>query len=189
MICADCYKAGGGCCRCEIFLTLSDAKRISEKTGKKVKEFVAFRKAPKYYSELNKDDPEFNFLFRESKLLFMKTDKKRNCVFLGSKGCSIFDVRPRICRLMPFWYERDGKGKVSVFLCKEDNIDDENCSVSEKFFNEEKVEKSLAGINETRKSMTETAKLAVKEYAKYNEYADEIVKGIPYEEIIKKYKL
>ena len=45
-------------------------------------------------------------------IFFLKTEgKDKSCIFLNGKRCSVHDVKPRTCKMYPFWVAPDDDGK------------------------------------------------------------------------------
>jgi Fe-S-cluster containining protein len=110
-----------------VFIDLKDAATIKKKTGKKYSEFLDFSPlSSKIVSEMKSGDPSLEGAMRyalldkkskdcKNRLLRLNVQKNGNCIFLNSEGlCDIYDVRPKICRIYPFWAMTliDGKLKV-----------------------------------------------------------------------------
>ena len=80
-----------------ILLLKSEACRIRLKTGKRFDEFV------------DKVEGFQPYVYR------MKKTESGKCLFLDGNLCSIYDLRPLVCRFYPFELEGSGKGKY-VFI-------------------------------------------------------------------------
>ncbi|MBU0757972.1 MAG: YkgJ family cysteine cluster protein [Nanoarchaeota archaeon] len=104
------------------FVSQSDAKSIKKKTKKEYSYFLDFSPLPKKTVYLlKKDDPSlegflrYTMLDKEGRLLRLKTKKDGRCIFLDdNKECEIYDIRPNVCRIYPFWAIRliDGNLKI-----------------------------------------------------------------------------
>ncbi len=101
-----------------VFVSLSDAARIRKKTGKDYSYFLDYSKLPKNVVAIlkNGDPAEESRLrysqLRSNRLLRMKKKDSR-CVFFNGK-CSIYQARPNICRIYPFWAVKLTNGKLKV---------------------------------------------------------------------------
>jgi len=78
----------------QILLLKIEAKRISEKTSKEIEEFAEKIKGCEPY------------VYRMRKTACGK------CVFLKDNLCSIYEIRPLICRFYPFQLENTENGKL-----------------------------------------------------------------------------
>lgn len=109
--CLECSKQGLDCCReaHAKFLTLQDARRIADYLGEEIsffalygglndkdkEEYIYIHKHQSYYYDLTLED---------GKLLQLKEKSDGSCFFQADNGrCSIYPVRPLICRTYPFW--------------------------------------------------------------------------------------
>ncbi len=115
--CLECSKQGLDCCRESHakFLTLMDARRIAEFLGEDIVSFALYR-------ELNeKDKGEYIYIHKQQsyyydltledgRLLQLKDKSDGSCFFQADDGrCSIYAVRPLICRTYPFWLTDGGE--------------------------------------------------------------------------------
>jgi len=102
------------------FVGIKDAQRIKRHTKKDYSYFLNYSPfTKKIIADLKSDDP-----FREGRLRYSQLDNKRilrlktknkRCVFLKkSGGCSIYSIRPNICRIFPFWAVRMVNGTYKV---------------------------------------------------------------------------
>lgn len=87
-ICGKCERQSLCCCIEPVYITKNEEKRIQERT------------------DINN--------FTENNLL---KKKRKTCVFLKNKLCTINDIKPLDCRAYPvvFWSDA-GRGRVSHFL-------------------------------------------------------------------------
>ena len=116
-----CLNCENHCCIGDYatFLTLNDAKRISEETGIPVDEFCFY--APicadkEGHEELmqSKDHTYFDFS-QSGNILQLKANKDKSCFFLKDKKCAIYNTRPLICRIFPFWYKKV-KNEINIII-------------------------------------------------------------------------
>lgn len=99
------FKKGGF-----VFVGISDAKNIKNKIKKNYNEFLDYSSLSKKTIELlKKDDPmsegflRFSQIDKNGRILRLKK-KRGKCIFLNEFGiCDIYDVRPNICKIYPFW--------------------------------------------------------------------------------------
>jgi Fe-S-cluster containining protein len=104
-----------------IFLGITDAEKIKKHTKKSYKEIIDCTPLPKKTINLLKnDDPGLEGYLRYSqlknnRLLRLKKKADGNCIFLDEKRrCSIYSVRPNICRIFPFWAMRLISNKIKI---------------------------------------------------------------------------
>lgn len=136
-VCQNCREPKINCCHYEnanegfVFIGINEAKQIKEKTGLKFHEFLDFSRLPEeVIKKRNKSkSPSREFyskLFLDNRILRLKNLKK--CVFLQSNcKCSIYDFRPSICRVFPFWYEINEKGE--LFLTRYHEATESKCEL------------------------------------------------------------
>lgn len=110
--CLKCAKMKEDCCRSDYakFTTLKDAERIARFLDVPVNKVVI-------YSPLSKKDKKtqlylkkihgyyYDLESKEGKILQLKKREDGACFFLSKTGrCRIYEVRPLICQVFPFWY-------------------------------------------------------------------------------------
>jgi Fe-S-cluster containining protein len=102
----------------EGFVTISieDAKKIREKTGKKFQDFLDYSKLSKKALQSCEDDKENSEIIKEGRVLRLKMGKDGRCVFLKNNQCSVYEIRPLLCRMYPFWYRKTKSGKIEIEL-------------------------------------------------------------------------
>ena len=129
--CKTCPKKVNCCINGFAFLTPNDAKNIKERIKKDFDYFLDYSQLPKQIvANLKDEDPSLEGSLRYSQLDKYKVlrlkKKDGKCIFLDdAKKCKIYDIRPNICRIYPFWAMRLLNGKIKVI---EHDIDME-CSV------------------------------------------------------------
>jgi len=111
---------------------------------------------------------EFN-----NKTILMNGDGK--CSFLGKKGCNIFDIRPSMCRIFPFWFEED-KDKIKITIEHEDTIEEDECLLTKTNYKSENIPHLLSLIKETEESMTNTIKKFIIDLEVHDKYKHELEK-------------
>lgn len=171
-----------GCCSDEIFVTLHDALRVSNHTGIPIDKLVKFRKVSKELQSYNENN-DFSRLWRNKKLLMIARHKDPNldaedCRFTGKTGCTIFEARPRICRVFPFWFRRNKTtNKFEIYLDKDDDDADEFCRICRTNTHED-IKGALADCGEKdRKKFESYCRDYEKEMEEYNSYADDLATG------------
>jgi Fe-S-cluster containining protein len=103
------FKNGGF-----VFVTPKNAKAIKKKINKDYSYFLEYSPFDRNIVEvLRTCDPSaeggmrYLQLNKENRLLRLKTQKTGRCIFLKDSGrCKIYDVRPNVCRIFPFWVMR-----------------------------------------------------------------------------------
>ncbi len=105
-----CARCAAKCCKnYNVYITAYDLERLLEKNENALEAVIAVRadevKAPLAHGF---------FLFPKGVLeeyfLFLKRDKKENCVFLGKQNnCLIYYDRPMTCRVYPFLENEAGE--------------------------------------------------------------------------------
>ena len=202
--CAACHRIGSGCCSDEIFMTLHDVLRVSQKTNIPVDDLVVFKKVSEDLSEAN-EDGVFEELYEDGKILMLKQphqdrydeleaqdvdfeegDDYGACRFLNKEGCSIFDQRPRVCRLMPLWYEKDKNGEIKIFLDEETDPEKEFCLICKD--NSGNLQGALKDLDEDLEDLKKYAKEYDEELEVYKKYKHHLGKKKP-SEIIKDYDI
>ena len=113
-----CKRCEANCCKnWTIFVTISDVNRICKHTGLKPGDFSEFSKIPEWerikYSSKGRNHI-YGFLQDERILQLKKKGEK--CIFLKEKMCSVYPVRPMICRLYPYWFRKEG-GNLKIVTC------------------------------------------------------------------------
>jgi len=103
--------ACGTCCHEGLpVITDADARRIMKATGLPVEEAVAL--VADRAIEFPKSAPDWVVTDRGPRVLTVRR-RGGKCVFLGADGhCSIYEARPDTCRLYPYAWELDAKGRV-----------------------------------------------------------------------------
>ncbi len=101
------------CCKkIDVLLTPYDVVRIKNKLGIRSDEFLS------RYADLQ------NFKDTDLPLLKLRMDENEQCVFLGDKGCSIYESRPVVCRNYPTGIATkkpdEEAGENSFFIIEED---------------------------------------------------------------------
>ncbi|MCA9064037.1 MAG: YkgJ family cysteine cluster protein [Planctomycetaceae bacterium] len=109
-LCAQCARHQTTCCqKTEIYVTLSDVKRITEHTG--TSDFYEYQVPVDPVYHQNDDDPDWNhYVFRpDGTRRVLRHQPNQDCTFLTQTGCSLpLEVRPLICRLHPWAYTAQG---------------------------------------------------------------------------------
>jgi Fe-S-cluster containining protein len=129
-ICSVCKK---NCCiypneKGFIFIGIKDAETIGKKWNLEYKEFLDFSKLKKRTIKLCREFKDANSESRlrmkmlvDDRLLRLKIDDKGRCIFLDKKNqCSIYPIRPLICKIYPYWYNKTSKGIAIVYHDKDD---------------------------------------------------------------------
>src|SRR3989344_7972748 len=104
------------------FVGLKHAKLIKKKINKDYDQFLDYSPLPKNAVKALKDCDlclegalRYSQLDDKNQLLRLKARKDKRCIFLNDSGkCGIYDVRPNICRIFPFWAIRLNNGKLKI---------------------------------------------------------------------------
>lgn len=102
-------------------VNIDEALLIKKKTGQDFKKFLLFTKLPKRLASLSKADKagtEARFragMMTDDRILRLKTKKNNECVFLKNGKCSIYSIRPTICRIYPYWFKA-GNGRIELVV-------------------------------------------------------------------------
>lgn len=84
-----CQKCGK-CCGAEVIVSYADVYRLSE--DEKIREEILKKHQPRQVKG--------NFVYSTNSLMGLK--EKYPCCFLKDNKCSIYELRPQICRIYPF---------------------------------------------------------------------------------------
>lgn len=102
-----------------VAVSIDEAKSIRRKTGLSYDCFLTFRKLPggivrKSRADFVGSEAQFraSMMFND-RILRLRTGRNGECVFLKNGKCSIYSVRPGICRMYPFWF-RNKKGRLVI---------------------------------------------------------------------------
>jgi len=188
-ICHVCHdEEEKGCCSDEIFATVHDILRIAKKTGCDIDTIAKFKKPKKDLYELWSDNEDLKGFMIDKKLLIIP-GKDGECKFLGENGCEIFDFRPGVCRMFPFWFDEDKNGNISIRIDLSESYEDDWCLICKHNFYEKDLTRALEDAGETEKSLTDFAKKYKKELDLYKKYNKDLLKGMKPSEIVVKYKI
>jgi Fe-S-cluster containining protein len=148
-----CLKCGDElhcCVNGFFFVGVNDAKKIRKVIGHDYGDFLDFSKLSKRELTLLKtDDPVLECALRYSLLdddRILRIKKKRGrCFFLQNGKCEIYSIRPKICRIYPYWCIKLTNGRVKVILhdpdypcaiCDVDNLTNGQEKDIKKLFND-----------------------------------------------------
>jgi len=117
--CLKCPKAVHCCINGFVYITKKNAEQIKKTTKLPYIEFIDNSPLPKkIISSMKDEDPclegamNYRQLDRGRLSRLKKTDK--HCIFFENGRCSIYRVRPNICRIYPFWAMRLVNGRLKV---------------------------------------------------------------------------
>ncbi|MFB0560882.1 MAG: YkgJ family cysteine cluster protein [Candidatus Lokiarchaeia archaeon] len=118
----ECKQCGECCVRYTICVTHKDVFRIAKTYGLNPHDFLDYTVPDKSVEESFKDVPRFIGEKREKWVLCLEENEKNDrCYFNNSGPCSIYPVRPFICRAFPFLWESKKQG--SKFTLNEEAMD------------------------------------------------------------------
>lgn len=103
------------------FVGLNDAKRIKRFIKKDYNYFLDYSPLPKsVVKRLREGDPSLEGTLRykqldKNRLLRLKSKKDKRCIFLDKNNCcEIYEVRPNICKIYPFWAMKLINGRIKI---------------------------------------------------------------------------
>jgi len=182
-VCSECAKGKLSCIDCcsspfldkdpGFWLTLVDIARIVKKTGLNPKDFCKIVD----FSDDEEEEEGFidekfgEMVFFGDKVILMKGNGK--CPFLKDGGCSIFDIRPRMCRIFPFWFKEEN-GDITITIEKEDFEEDE-CLLT-KGNGGRDIPHLLKLVGETEKSMKKCIKEFIEEIKLHSKFKEQLEK-------------
>ncbi|MFA5303803.1 MAG: YkgJ family cysteine cluster protein [Candidatus Nanoarchaeia archaeon] len=136
-------------------ITLSDVNRIVKNTDYKVEDFAKIIKVEG--EDLKKDeDNYFKDLGFNNNFLYLTGQKK--CPFRRQRGCVIYEHRPMMCRLFPFWFKKNKNKEFEIMVEWGSDAKSENCLICKKYYKSKDINFLLGLIGETKESMLETIK-------------------------------
>jgi Fe-S-cluster containining protein len=147
-----------------VFVGLDTARNIKAATGKEFKEFLDYSKLSKEIIDDCRDDTERSegrlryAEMKDGKILRLKMHGG-DCIFCKKDLCTIYDVRPFICRMYPYWFEKKGD-KINIIL----HDDESECAIANK--------KAL----EQSEELVATARMILEEKEEYLKGIQEFVK-------------
>jgi Fe-S-cluster containining protein len=182
-VCSACAKGALGCVSCCIspfiekdpgfWLTLSDIARIVKKTGMEPEEFCRLTTVEDGEDEGDVDEKYGELIYVGDKVILMSGKDKR-CVFLTDNGCSIFDVRPKMCRIHPFWFE-EKNGNIKITIEDEEDANEDECYLT-KTNRKRDIGFLLRLMNETEESMKECIREYIDEMKMHNKLKHQLEK-------------
>lgn len=103
-----CKSCESNCCKnWTIFTTIEDIRRIAQFTKKNPAEYSEFSKIPDWEILEYSQKAKFHFYnLAESGFILQLKKIGNNRIFLAKNRCQIYNVRPYICRLYPYWFVR-----------------------------------------------------------------------------------
>lgn len=180
--CSDCKN---NCCIGEYstFVTFRDVQRISKATNMKPEKFAEYNFIScnkKIQEKLMKKKNHSYFEYcNNGKILQLKSkNSSLACIFVKDNSCTIYAVRPLLCRLCPLGF-RKINGKIKFIIEEEDD----DCPVTK----EKSIRKILDFIGLNQEQAMKIVKLfldEVDEYKKYSKHLEqksisEVLKIIP----------
>jgi len=115
------------------------------------------------------DEKYGEMVFFGDKVILMKGNGK--CFFLKEDGCSIFDIRPRMCRIFPFWFnEENGKIKITM---EEEDFEGDECLLT-KESNGHDINSFLSRMGETEETMKNCIKEFIKEIELHSKFKNQL---------------
>ncbi len=161
-----CVKCKEHCCIGPVgtFITIKDAKRMSDFSGMKMDEFCVFANISKdkvFQDYLIKTKDHSYFKITDTcKVLQLKSKDNDECIFLKDLKCEVHLARPLVCKIFPIGYNFDGslcyfeEDEYCKFMHKDINITCKNIGMT---------------IDEIKKIVKQHLE-EVEEYKKYEKY-------------------
>ncbi len=182
-VCGECAKGKLECTNCCVspfiekdpgfWLTLSDIGRIVKKTGLKPDDFCRLTEVEDDGEDDGDVDEKAGDLLYIGDRVILMNGNNGGCFFLGEKGCKIFDVRPRMCRIYPFWFEeKDGDIKITVE--HEDDIKEDDCYLTKKNHKNGDINLLLKEMGETEEEMKRCIKSYIEEMKLHSRFKHEL---------------
>ena len=136
-------------------ITLSDVNRIIKNTKYKIEDFAKIIKIED--KDMTNDvENYFKDLGFDNNFLYLYGEKK--CPFKRKRGCVIYENRPMMCRLFPFWFKKNKNGEFEIIVEWGENAKEENCLICRKYHKSNDIKFLLSLIGETKESMLEHIK-------------------------------
>ncbi len=124
--CSNCPK-DTHCCVFEknkgfVFVGIKDAEKIMKRIKQEYSYFLDYSPLPKSVVKILKNDDKlaegglrYSQLDKNGSLLRLKKHKNGKCIFLNQKNlCEIYNIRPNICRIYPYWAIKLINGKIKI---------------------------------------------------------------------------
>ena len=124
--------------------------------------------------ESNEDEVYGELICCGDKTILMNgIDKK--CFFLTGNGCRIFNERPRMCRIYPFWFhEKDGD--INITIEQEDKINEDDCLITKSNYSNNNVNHLLSHMDETEENMKKCIKEYIEEMKLHDKFKHQLEK-------------
>jgi len=185
-LCAKCAKGRlGGISSCVspfvgknpgFWLTLSDVAKIVKRTNLNPDAFcryVELEEDPDDDEDEDLEERHVDLMSVGDKNILINGDKK--CFFLGEKGCTIFEDRPKMCRVYPFWF-KEKKDDVEITIEHEDSLDEDECLITKINYGNRDIPHLLSFIGETEEDMKKCIKNYIKEMELHNKFKNQLEK-------------
>lgn len=182
-VCSECAKGKMECMDCctspfvesdpGFWMTLSDIARIVKKTGLAPDKFCRFVEVED--DEEDEDDEAYAELLYQGNKVILMNGRDKKCFFLSENGCSIFDYRPKMCRIHPFWFNEKGEN-IDITIEQEDKISEDDCFLTKSNYGSQDVPLLLGLIDETEEGMKECVRKSITEMKLHSKYKHELDK-------------
>ncbi len=193
-VCEICAKGEMGCESCcktpfakdeenpGFWLTFKDIARIVKKTGLDPSEFCRLEDVPEGEEEDEDADEVYGELVGYGDgFILMNRSKNNTCYFLGENGCKIFDVRPKMCRVYPFWFE-EKCGEIKIKVQHEDKLEDDDCYLTKSNYKNFNLKYLLSLMNETEEGFKKMVEEYIEEMKEHDKIKSQLknksIKGI-----------
>ena len=182
-ICKECANKKMSCIDCctspftekdpGFWLTFSDIARIVKKTGMKPEEFCRLTEVDEETGDDKEADEKYGELMYVGEKVILMSGGNRKCTFLGSKGCRIFDARPKMCRIFPFWFKEEDK-EIKITIEHEDTKEEDECFLTKSNYKNGDLKYLLNLMNETEQDMKQCIKEYIEEMKLHDKYKNQL---------------
>ncbi|MBL7054284.1 YkgJ family cysteine cluster protein [Candidatus Woesearchaeota archaeon] len=182
-VCTQCADGQLNCINCctspftekdpGFWLTLTDIARIVKKTKINPDKFCRLTTVDDDDDDSCVDEKHGDLMYLHDKVILM-SGKDKKCFFLGKKGCKIFDVRPKMCRIFPFYFdEEEGMIKITI---EEESKEEDDCYLTKINHKDNGISHLLKQINQTEETMKECIKEYIEEMKLHDKYKNQLEK-------------
>jgi len=182
-ICKECANKKMSCIDCctspftgkdpGFWLTLSDIARIVKKTGIKPEEFCRLTEIKEDDGDDGDIDEKYGGLIYVGDKVILMSGRNGKCVFLSDNGCKIFDARPGMCRIFPFWFKEEGD-EIKITIEHEDTEKEDECFLTKSNYKNGDLKYLLNLMNETEESMKKCIKEYIEEIKLHDKYKKQL---------------
>lgn len=107
----QCSRCGTCCIDPVLPLNDFEVRKLHRHTGMPLSKFVTFYS----FDDLDwPEDAEEWIEFRQGKKILGMKKRRGRCIFLNAQGCSVYPIRPRVCRMFPLDINQTENGTFEV---------------------------------------------------------------------------